>query len=100
MKDATCLVQQHLSECKLVSGLADVTENLCSLEVRAREAPALHVERSQNEWTFRIVGNLGADVLDPPLPFRSEEVEAEAVLDGMGLRQEASPKHHPLGCIH
>jgi hypothetical protein len=76
MKNAACLVQKHLSESMPVSGLADVPENPCSLEVRGREALVLPAEVSQNEWTFRIVGNLGADVLDPPLPFRSQKVEA------------------------
>jgi hypothetical protein len=100
MKSATCLVHQYLSECKPVGGVADVLGNLCSLEVRARETPTLNVERSQNEGTFRIVGNLGADMLDPPLPFGSEKVEAEAIFSRIGFRQEAGPKYHPLGCIH
>ena len=36
MKNAACLVKRHLSEGMLVSGLANVPENPCSLEVRAR----------------------------------------------------------------
>ena len=66
----------------------------------ARDKLLVHAERSQNEWTFRIVGDLGADVLDAPLPFRSEKVEAEAVLFGISLQQETRPKHHPLRRVH
>ena len=66
----------------------------------ARDKLLVHAERSQNEWTFRIVGDLGADVLDAPLPFRSEKVEAKAVLDGIGFRDKGRPKHNPLGGIH
>jgi len=39
-------------------------------------------------------------VLDAPLPFRSEKVEAKAVLDGIGFRDKGRPKHNPLGGIH
>jgi len=69
MKNATCLVQWHPSECRPVGGLADIPENSCSLGVRARDTPAVQAERSENEWTFRIVGNFGANVLDAPFPF-------------------------------
>jgi hypothetical protein len=61
--------QEHLFECKSVSSSADVPVNSCLLGVRVRAAPALQAERSQDEWTFRVVGNFGAHVFDPPLPF-------------------------------
>ena len=56
-------------------------------------------ERSEDEWAFGIVGDFGANVLDPPLPFRSEEVEAKAVLHWVGFRHQAGSQNHPLGCI-
>ena len=95
-KDVANPRQEYLFGYTLVSSSANVPVNSCSLEVRARSAPALQAERSQNEWAFRIVSDLGADVLDPPLPFRSEKVEAETVLRGIGFRQKTRPKHHPL----
>ena len=92
--------QELLSECRSVSSSADVPVNPCSLEVRVRNGLSLLAERLENEWPFRIVSNFCADVLDPPLPFRSEKVETETVLRGIGFRHKTRPKDHPLGCIH
>lgn len=50
----------------------------------AREASALSAKGLENEWTFGVVGEFGTDVLDPPSPFRSEKVEAKAILGGIG----------------
>jgi len=69
LKNAADLLEKQLSENMPVSGCADLTANLCSLEVRVRAASVLQAECSQDEWTFRVVGNFGAHVLDPPLPF-------------------------------
>jgi hypothetical protein len=55
---------------------------------------------SENERTLRIVRELGTNVLDAPFPFRPKKVKPEAVLSGISFRQEASPKHDPLGSIH
>ncbi len=55
---------------------------------------------SQDEWALRIVGRLGADVLDPPFPFRTEEVESEAVMVWVGFGDQACAEGHPLGGIH
>ena len=91
---------EHLFECTPVRSSADVPANPCSLGVRVRDALHLQAKRSQNEGAFRIVSHLGADVLDPSLPFRSEEVEAKAVLCGIGFREETRPQHNPLSRIH
>jgi len=68
-------MSNYLKSCA-VSGFADIAENHCLLGVRANDALAHYATGSQNEWPFRIVSRLGADVLDTPSPFRSEKVEA------------------------
>jgi hypothetical protein len=66
------------------SGFADVTENVCSLGVRAWKAAAFYATGSENERCFRIVGEFCADVFDSPPPFASEKIKPKAVLGRIG----------------
>lgn len=59
----------YLIEVPPVCRFAEGTGNRCLLLVRARDFWLS--AKSQDEWTFRIVGYLGADVLEPPFPFGS-----------------------------
>jgi len=95
MKNAACLVQKHLSEGMLVSGLANVPVNPCSLVVRARELP-LPGRASQNERALWIICDFGANMLDSPLPFVSEKVEAQTVFHGIGFCNKTGSKDNLL----
>jgi hypothetical protein len=55
---------------------------------------------SKDERGFRVVGRFCSYVLDTPPPFGSKEIEPEAILLGIGLRQEASTKRNPLGWVN
>jgi hypothetical protein len=81
------------------NGCADLPGNSRSLGVRARKKP-LSGRASQNKRTLGIVSDLGSNVLDPPLPFVSEKVEAQTVLCRMGFRDKTGPKHNPLRGVH
>jgi hypothetical protein len=99
-KKAARPVQKQINEAIAVSGCADLPGNPCSLAVRAKGNGRSPAEASENEWTLGIVGDLGTHVLDPPLPFVPEKVEAQTVFRGIGFCSKTSSQHHPLGCIH
>jgi hypothetical protein len=57
-----------------------------SLHMRALLTIAVDVDAAlDDQWTLRIIGRLGSDVLDSPLPFAAEEVEPETVTFRVGL---------------
>jgi hypothetical protein len=76
--------QGHLLAIKALSQFADVSENLCSLRVRANELglPKL----LKDERCFGVVGELCANVFYTSSPFGSKKIEPEAVLNGVGFR--------------
>lgn len=57
-----------------------------SLHMRAVLTIAVDVGPAlDDQWTLRIIGRLGSDMLDSPLPFAAEEVEPETVTFWVGL---------------
>ncbi len=96
---------------QILSCFANTAGNSCSLRVRAafcssRAAGDNNVQPSgmppglENQRRLRVIGGLCSEMFHTSSPLSAEKVEPQAILVGVGLCYEPSPKCHPLSRIY